>query len=375
MPLASDTKTSFGLSRTNPYGRSLLARQSQFHDKLVADAWMAPPIVEDKVLPIYMKQMETLHKAERFKPSYNQMKERLAQDLVMTQLLRDARPTSRHTLHKHTLKFRELRSRHPAYEPTFLEKYETTRTMKFHDKILEGSTKWVDDQLAGHIRAFKKKLSATAFTRGGFPRLAPTKAKRRKRRGRGLTKPRQHRGHHTFPPPKHGTANSTSGECSPTRVSSNSRRRHKAKHVDRHCETVDFQTKTCLIEPAASRALEAAGGEADALPHRSVSVDSNGNEGTADKGGTAAHKRGARDCDVEEEKEGGPDVAAGDGHEDEFEQEDCDEEHPKRAPEEYPDVAPGKEYYGDEPAVSTAQYEQTSDCQIWSVQLNEDLTK
>ena len=49
------------------------------HDKLVAAAWMAPPVVEDKVLPIFMKQMEILHNAERFLPSYNQMQERVAQ--------------------------------------------------------------------------------------------------------------------------------------------------------------------------------------------------------------------------------------------------------------------------------------------------------
>merc|ERR1711865_240718 len=212
MPLASDTKVSFSVSRLNPYGRNMLARQLMQHDKLVAAAWMAPPVVEDKVLPIFMKQMESLHNAERFLPSYNQMQERAAQDLVMTKLLQDARPTSRHALDKRTVKFHQLRRKNPTHLPTFLERYEEAQTMEFRAEILNKSRKWVDDRLDPLIGTFKKRLQNSAFTRGGFPRQAHVpkkrKGKRRKRRATVLNPAEDSQRALTFPPPEYHRASS-----------------------------------------------------------------------------------------------------------------------------------------------------------------------
>ena len=75
------------------------------HDHVIC---RAPAVVGDRVAPIYMKQMKILHKAERFRPSYNIMKQRHDDDIVMANLIRDARCTSENQLDGHILRFREV---------------------------------------------------------------------------------------------------------------------------------------------------------------------------------------------------------------------------------------------------------------------------
>jgi len=121
----------------------MLDRQREIHDDLIG---RAPLVVEDRVKPIYMKQLQVLHKAERFKPSYNQMKQRQDDDIVMTNLIRDAKCTSVNRLDGHILRFRELRQKHPNFIPGWLKRYEDTKSMEVHDRIILKSRKWIDDE-------------------------------------------------------------------------------------------------------------------------------------------------------------------------------------------------------------------------------------
>ena len=110
MPLMSGRMTGFGVEMTTTHGRAMIERQvglmlmihalvclnrafvvlccdragvQRFlHDDMVG---RAPTVVEDRVLPIYMRQMKILHEAERFKPSFNQMKAQQEEVLYASQ--------------------------------------------------------------------------------------------------------------------------------------------------------------------------------------------------------------------------------------------------------------------------------------------------
>ena len=47
--------------------------QMRTHDHLIMKA---PPLIDDKMERVYLRQMQILRKAERFRPSYNIMKQR-----------------------------------------------------------------------------------------------------------------------------------------------------------------------------------------------------------------------------------------------------------------------------------------------------------
>ena len=59
--------------------------QMKTHDHLIIKA---PVVVSDRIQPIYMRQMDILHKAERFRPSYNVMKQRHDDVRLLPLLLR-----------------------------------------------------------------------------------------------------------------------------------------------------------------------------------------------------------------------------------------------------------------------------------------------
>jgi len=181
MPLASDGKRLFPVENTNSYGRVMIERQREIHDDLIG---RAPTVVSDKVLPIYMRQMQVLHKAERFKPSYNQMKQRQDDDIVMTNLIRDAKCTSINQLDGHILRFRELRQKHPNFIPGWLKRYEDGKSMEVHDQIIKKSRKWIDDEPPVRALNYRSVLQKTPFTRGGFPRIISTVPRRKRRRGK-----------------------------------------------------------------------------------------------------------------------------------------------------------------------------------------------
>jgi len=181
MPLASDGKRLFPIEQTNSYGRVMLDRQREIHDDLIG---RAPLVVEDRVKPIYMKQLQVLHKAERFKPSYNQMKQRQDDDIVMTNLIRDAKCTSVNRLDGHILRFRELRQKHPNFIPGWLKRYEDTKSMEVHDRIILKSRKWIDDEPPVRALNYRSVLQKTPFTKGGFPRVVNTMPRRKRRRAK-----------------------------------------------------------------------------------------------------------------------------------------------------------------------------------------------
>jgi len=174
MPTASEGKRSFPVVQTNSYGRDMLKKYSRAHDTLVQSA---PVVVHDKIDPIYSKQMEILHKAERFRPSYNIMKQRHDDDIVMSNLIRDAGTACDHHLDAHVLRFRELRRKHPNHKPCWAEQYEITKTMSSHEEIIKKSRKWIDDEPPRHALHYRTLLRRTPFTKGGFPRKQqlPTK--------------------------------------------------------------------------------------------------------------------------------------------------------------------------------------------------------
>jgi len=181
MPLASDGKRLFPVEQTNSYGRVMIERQREIHDDLIG---RAPLVVEDRVKPIYMKQLQVLHKAERFKPSYNQMKQRQDDDIVMTNLIRDAKCTSINRLDGHILRFRELRQKHPNFIPGWLKRYEDTKSMEVHDRIIQKSRKWIDDEPPVRALNYRSVLQKTPFTKGGFPRVVNTIPRRKRRRAK-----------------------------------------------------------------------------------------------------------------------------------------------------------------------------------------------
>merc|ERR1711907_396716 len=180
MPLASDGVQLFPVSQTNSYGRIMIAKQMETHDDLVS---RAPTIVNDKVDAIYMRQMQILHKAERFRPSYNQMKQRHDDDIVMSNLIRDAKCTCENRLDGHILRFKELRQKHPNFVPGWLKRYEDQKSMEVHEEII------------------KKARN----TRGGFPRIVNTMPKARRRK-KGRKKRHAANASPEPLPPRRGTA-------------------------------------------------------------------------------------------------------------------------------------------------------------------------
>lgn len=195
MPLASDGTQLFPVSQTNSYGRIMIAKQMDTHEDLVAKA---PTIVNAKVAPIYMRQMQVLHKAERFKPSYNQMKQRHDDDIVMANLIRDAKCTCTNRLDPHILRFKELRQKHPNFIPGWLKRYEDQKSMEVHENIIKKARKWIDDEPPARALHYRSVLKKTPFTRGGFPRIQQPKVRRR-RRGR-------RKAQNTSLPPRRNTA-------------------------------------------------------------------------------------------------------------------------------------------------------------------------
>merc|ERR1712054_229613 len=171
----------FPVKQTNSYGRTMINKYAKSHDKLVMSA---PIVVDDKVKPIYIKQMDILHKAERFRPSYNIMKERHDDDIVMANLIRDARTACDDHLDGHVLRFRELRQKHPNHMPGWAEKYEMTKSMEMHEAVIRKARKWVDDEPPRHALHYRTLLRRTPFTKGGFPRKRVVSPKKILRRGR-----------------------------------------------------------------------------------------------------------------------------------------------------------------------------------------------
>jgi len=177
MPLASDGLQLFPVSQTNSYGRTIIGKQMKTHDHLVMKA---PAVVIDRVHPIYMRQMDILHKAERFRPSYNVMKQRHDDDIVMANLIRDARCTCENQLDAHILRFRELRQKHPNHMPGWLEQYEVGKTMEIHENVVKKAKKWIDDEPPRRALHYRQVLRRTPYTRGGFPRIDVPLPKKKK---------------------------------------------------------------------------------------------------------------------------------------------------------------------------------------------------
>lgn len=162
----------------------MLVKQMETHDHLICKA---PPVVHDRVAPIYMKQMKILHKAERFRPSYNIMKQRHDDDIVMANLIRDARCTSENQLDGHILRFRELRQKHPNHMPGWLESYEVGKAMEIHEHVVQKARKAIEDGPPRRALHYRTVLRRTKYTKGGFPRvdvpLPKTKKKKTKKKG------------------------------------------------------------------------------------------------------------------------------------------------------------------------------------------------
>merc|ERR1712166_962392 len=137
-----------------------------------------------------MRQMQVLHKAERFRPSYNQMKQRHDDDIVMSNLIRDAKSTCTNRLDGHILRFKELRQKHPNFVPGWLKRYEDQKAMEVHETIIKKARKWIDDEPPQRALHYRSVLKKTAFTKGGFPRiLLNTMPKPRRRRRKKQSTP------------------------------------------------------------------------------------------------------------------------------------------------------------------------------------------
>merc|ERR1712166_861740 len=92
----------------------------------------------------------------------------------MTNLIRDAKCTSVNRLDGHILCFRELRQKHPNFIPGWLKRYEDTKSMEVHDRIILKSRKWIDDEPPVRALNYRSVLQKTPFTKGGFPRVVNT---------------------------------------------------------------------------------------------------------------------------------------------------------------------------------------------------------
>jgi len=88
MPLASAGKMlTFPVETTNSYGRDMITETMRVHDHLIENA---PILINNKIDPVYMNQMETMHARERWKPSYNEVKRMADDDILLAHLIRDA---------------------------------------------------------------------------------------------------------------------------------------------------------------------------------------------------------------------------------------------------------------------------------------------
>merc|ERR1711990_1017958 len=155
----------------------MIDKQMKTHEHLIQKA---PTVVGDRIKPLFLRQMEILHKAERFRPSYNIMKQRHDDDIVMANLIRDAACTCENKLDAHILRFRELRQKHPNHMPGWLEQYEVGKTMEIHEEVVKNARKWIDDEPPRRALHYREVLRQTPFTRGGFPRINNKLPKRKK---------------------------------------------------------------------------------------------------------------------------------------------------------------------------------------------------
>jgi len=177
MPLLASNPDWFPIETANPYGRTMVATQMKMHN----DMWQTTKAkVEHEIEPKYMKVMDILHRAERFRPSYNQQKEKADDDIVMANLIRDATTRCEDHLDAHVLRFRELRKKCPNHLPSWNEQTEIDKQRAAHNNVVKKATKWVDDEPPHEALHYRKVLRRTMHTKGGFLRQPQSPKKRRR---------------------------------------------------------------------------------------------------------------------------------------------------------------------------------------------------
>jgi len=163
----------FPTKQTNSYGRSMITRFAIGHENLIGRASV---VVDDRLQPSYKKFSQTLRAAERHLPPYNIVKEMEDQDIMLSNMIRDACTACDDHLDAHIMRFRELRQKHPNHEPCWAEQYEVSKMMSNHEKVIAKARKWVDDEPPAHALHYRSLMRRTPFTRGGFPRpVRPSK--------------------------------------------------------------------------------------------------------------------------------------------------------------------------------------------------------
>jgi len=152
----------------------MIDEQMRVHDELLESA---PILVENKIDPVYMRQMEILHNQERWRPGYNEQKRRIDDDILLSNLIRDAAPQLDCRLDAHILRFREHRAKNPRHKLSWLQAFTLKKENSIKDKLIKDSKKWVDDEPPKVALHYRKILRRTPFTKGGFPRIDSFKEK------------------------------------------------------------------------------------------------------------------------------------------------------------------------------------------------------
>merc|ERR1712086_199024 len=115
------------------------------------------------------------------------MKQRADDDIVMAQLIRDAKGRCEHKLDDHVERFRELRQKHPNHLPNRQEQYEIDKMVEMHERVVQRARNAIDNGKPKKALHYRSLMRRTPFTSGGFPRpvvLHSTLPKKRRRRRR-----------------------------------------------------------------------------------------------------------------------------------------------------------------------------------------------
>ena len=175
MPLSCEGREKgFPVNSTNSYGRMMIKEQMRVHDELIESA---PTLIDTKVAPVYLRQMEIQHAQERWRPSYNEQKRRADDDILLANLIRDSHHMLDDRLDAHILRFREHRAKNPRHKLSWLQAFTLKKANETHDQVIRDSQKWVDDEPPKVALHYRKILRRTPFTKGGFPRIDSFKMK------------------------------------------------------------------------------------------------------------------------------------------------------------------------------------------------------
>jgi len=171
----TSSTASFPIVRTNSYGRMMISAQMNTHDRLIRNAEAR---TDNQVSSLAISQMEYNRKMEKWRPGYNEVQAKAAQDEILARLISGAKHRCDERLDKHVLRFKKNRAKNPRYKPGWLEAYCNGKSMAVHNELLARCKPRIDANPPEKAMQFRRFLRTCEHTRGGFPRCKPQKLKK-----------------------------------------------------------------------------------------------------------------------------------------------------------------------------------------------------